>query len=200
MPAFDTLNLDTGRLLLRPLEPDDAGALFAIFSDLDVMRYLSTPPWPSIETAHDLIAKDRIEMAAGEHIRLGIENRRDSALLGTCSLFHLSAQCRRAEVGYALARSAWGHGHVQEAVSALLDYGFDSLDLNRVEADIDPRNHASAKSLERLGFMKEGLLRQRWIVAGEVSDSSMYGLLREEWMARRAGARNPYLTTHCREE
>jgi len=53
--------------------------------------------------------------------------------------------------------------------------------LNRIEADIDPRNPASAKTLECLGFQKEGLLRERWIVSDEVSDTAYYGLLRQEW-------------------
>ena len=63
-------------------------------------------------------------------------------------------------------------------------YGFDVLNLNRVEADIDPRNDSSAKSLLRLGFSKEGDLRERWIVDGEVSDTALFGLLQREWMAR----------------
>ena len=58
------------------------------------------------------------------------------------------------------------------------------LALNRVEADIDPRNAASANTLERLGFQNEGLLRERWVVDGEVSDSGIYGLLRLDWLAR----------------
>ncbi len=71
---------------------------------------------------------------------------------------------------------------MDEALRGLLAYGFTELNLNRVEADIDPRNHASARSLERLGFTREGLLRERWIVDGEVSDTALYGLLRREWM------------------
>jgi RimJ/RimL family protein N-acetyltransferase len=70
---------------------------------------------------------------------------------------------------------------MHEALSALLDYGFTELNLNRVEADTDPRNERSARLLERLGFSKEGLFRERFIVDGEVSDSAMYGLLRRDW-------------------
>lgn len=72
---------------------------------------------------------------------------------------------------------------MDEALRALVDYGFGPLDLNRIEADIDPRNEASARSLERLGFVREGLLRQRWIVDGVVSDSALYGLLTQDWAA-----------------
>jgi len=83
-----------------------------------------------------------------------------------------------------MAFEARGKGLMHEALTALIGYGFGALDLNRIEADIDPRNTSSAKSLERLGFVKEGHLRERWIVDGEVSDTSLYGLLRADWRAR----------------
>ena len=177
--------LTTPRLLLRPLEPGDAQALFAVFSDPAVMRYWSTVPWPDLDHAHRRIADDAAGPAAGEHVALGIVRRDDGRLIGRCTLFDRWPGCRRAQVGYGLAAPAWGQGFATEAVSALLDHGFDALDLNRVEADIDPRNAASARTLERLGFSREGLLRERWIVNGEISDSAIYGLLKREWAARR---------------
>ena len=72
---------------------------------------------------------------------------------------------------------------MHEALQALLGFAFHALDLNRLEADIDPRNHASARTLERLGFQREGHMRERWIVKGEVTDTWWYGLLRREWLA-----------------
>jgi ribosomal-protein-alanine N-acetyltransferase len=183
-PGFDRLTLATARLQLRPLQAPDAPALFTIFSDPSVMRYWSGPPWPSIDTATELIASDGKAMAEGSYLRLGLERLADQSLIGVCTLFALAPQCRRAEVGYALAAQAWGCGYMDEALRALLHHGFSALALNRVEADIDPRNQASARSLERLGFKKEGHLRERWIVAGEVSDTALYGLLRSDWHPR----------------
>ena len=184
MPAFNQVLLNTQRLRLRPYRPSDAEALFAIYSDVRVMRYWSYPPWPSIDKAHEMIAKDATALAAGEHLRLGVATLDDARLIGHCSLFNLNAQCRRAEIGYGLAFDAWGHGYMHEALTAVLNYGFTEIALNRVEADIDPRNAASAKTLERLGFQNEGVLRERWVVDGEVSDSGLYGLLRRDWLAR----------------
>lgn len=178
---FQQLKLRTQRLLLRPLRPSDDSALLAIFSDPQVMRYWSTPPWGSIDQARALIDRDGLAMAAGEHLRLGMERIDDASLIGTCTLFDISAQCRRAEMGYVLASPVWGQAYMDEALRALLTYGFTELNLNRVEADVDPRNIASAKSLERLGFVKEGHLRERWIVGDEVSDTALYGLLRRDW-------------------
>jgi [ribosomal protein S5]-alanine N-acetyltransferase len=185
MPSFSSIVLRTERLLLRPVREEDAAALFAVFSDARVARYLSRPAWPSITVAHERIARDTKAMSVGDYACFGIERVSDSRLLGECSLFNLNEQCRRAELGYTLACDAWGRGYMNEALRCLLDFGFSQLALNRVEADIDPRNLASAKSLERLGFIKEGHLRQRWIVAGEVSDSGFYGLLANDWQALR---------------
>ena len=187
MPAFDQIVIITERLKLRPLAASDAEALFAIFSDARVMRYWSCAPWRSIDQAHEMIAKDSTALAAGEHVRLGMETLDDARLIGHCSLFNFNAQCQRAEMGYGMAFDAWGHGYMHEALTAVLNYGFSELSLNRVEADIDPRNVASAKSLERLGFQREGFLRERWVVDGEVSDSGLYGLLRRDWRARTEG-------------
>jgi RimJ/RimL family protein N-acetyltransferase len=70
---------------------------------------------------------------------------------------------------------------MHEALTALLCYAFGELKLRRIEADVDPRNAASLKSLGRLGFRREGLLRERWNVAGEIQDTAYFGLLAREW-------------------
>jgi RimJ/RimL family protein N-acetyltransferase len=184
MPSFADIVISTRRLLLRPLVQADAPALFEIFSDPRVARHLSAPAWPEAGLAQARITKDMEAMGAGKYICLGIERLDDNKLVGECSLFNLVEQCRRAEIGYALAYAAWSQGYVTEALVSLLSFGFERLGLNRVEADIDPRNIASAKSLERLGFKKEGHLRERWIVNGEVSDSGLYGLLASDWQSR----------------
>jgi RimJ/RimL family protein N-acetyltransferase len=184
MRAFDNLSLTTPRLLLRPLQDGDAPALFAMFSNPEVMRYWSTPPWTEPRLAHEMIERDRKRLATGEHLRLALVRHGEPDLIGTCSLFSFMPQCRRAEIGYGLAHQAWGCGLMHEALSALLDYAFGELGLHRLEADIDPRNGASARSLARLGFRQEGLLRERWIVDGVVSDTAFYGLLQQEWRQR----------------
>jgi [ribosomal protein S5]-alanine N-acetyltransferase len=184
MPSFDSLQLRAERLLLRPLGDADAAALLAIFSDRRVMRYWSTPPWAGIEQARVFIERSRAAMHSGEALRLGLERIDDARLIGQCTLFDFVRQSRRAEIGYSMAAEAWGRGYMHEALCALLEYGFGEMNLHRVEADLDPRNAASARSLERLGFTREGLLRERWIVEGEVSDTALYGLLAREWQAR----------------
>ena len=180
--------LQTERLRLRPLAPPDAGKLFEIFSDAAVTRFWSAPPWTHPEQAEDLIQREAEGLAAGTSVRLAILRTADDLLVGTFSLRALAQESRRAEIGYALARSAWRHGYAQEAGRAVIRHAFEVLGLNRLEAEIDPRNEASAKVLERLGFRQEGMLRERWIVAGEVSDSALYGLLSRDYRTAQATA------------
>jgi RimJ/RimL family protein N-acetyltransferase len=84
-------------------------------------------------------------------------------------------------LGYCFTEASWGHGYATEAARALLRWAFDTLDLNRVQAEADTRNIASARVLEKLGFVREGTLREDCVVNGEVSDSWVFGLLRREW-------------------
>jgi ribosomal-protein-alanine N-acetyltransferase len=196
MYALHRTELSTRRLSMRPIRDVDAETLLAIRSNPSVMCYGTEPTWDSIQKAIDKIERNDRGMAAGESVCLAIFRRDDRRLIGTTDLFQMDPQCRRAEIGFALAAEAWGRGYMNEALTALLDYGFSEFALNRVEADVDPRNTASIKCLARLGFAHEGLLRQRWIVGGEVSDSAIYGLLRDEWRARRsANDPNPDLLT-----
>ena len=181
MPTFDAVTLITPRLTVRPLTEADVPALFATFSHPEVMRYWSSPPYTDVAQAHTMVLNCQAGYQTGEFLQLGIERRSDAALLGTCTLFSFSPTSRRAEMGYALGRPYWGAGFMHEALTALVDYAFTTLDLHRLEADIDPRNTASARTLERLGFRYEGLGRERWIVEGEISDTAWYGLLAREW-------------------
>lgn len=172
--------IELERVRLRAIGEADVDALFAINSDAQVARYLSHPPMSERAQAADLVARIRAGYADGASLQLAIERKEDGALLGTCILFHFHAASRRAEIGYTLGREHWGRGYMHEALTGLIDYAFGALGLNRLEADIDPRNAASARSLERLGFTREGLLRERWIVNGETSDTAFFGLLRRE--------------------
>ena len=176
--------LITDRLRLRPLTGADTGAIFALYSDPRVTRYLSRPPMTARADAQAAIARAAEEFAAGTAIRVGLARADDDRVIGTGNLLHFNWGCRRAEVGYALVPAFWGQGLASEATAALVAYGFETLDLHRLEAELDPRNEASTRVLERQGFVKEGLLRERWIVGDEISDSLLMGLLRSDYRNR----------------
>jgi RimJ/RimL family protein N-acetyltransferase len=105
-------------------------------------------------------------------------------VIGTCTLFRIDPRHRHAEIGYALRSDHWGRGIASEAVALVLDWAFRRLDLQRVEADIDPRNDGSRQLLARLGFSSEGVMRQRFFVGDEATDSEIFGLLAEDWQQR----------------
>ena len=172
--------LTGSRVQLRPLRASDADDLFAVHSDPRVMRYWSHAPWTDREQAVARIAQLAHDRANAEFYTWA-NTLADDRLIGTVSLFAVNRNQRRGEIGYALAASAWGHGYATEGLSLAIAHAFGTIGLERLEADIDPRNDASARALERLGFVKEGFLRERWIVSGVASDSALYGLLRREW-------------------
>jgi ribosomal-protein-alanine N-acetyltransferase len=184
LPPDGTL-LVRARVRLRPLDEPDAPAVLALYSDPETMRYLARPRMSELAHADELIAKSREGYADGRLLQLALERTADGAFLGLALLFNFNKGSARAEIGYALATAHRSQGYMIEALAALIDHAFGALALNRLEADIDPRNIASARLLERLGFAPEGVLRERWIVAGEPSDSRMYGLLARDWRAGR---------------
>ena len=177
--------LRTARLLLRPFTSADTDAIFALQSNARVLRYWDSPPWRERERALRFIEMCRQMEREGSGIRLAID--RDGAFVGWCCLVKLNPVFRSATMGYCLEEAAWGQGFATEAASALLQWGFDTLDLNRIQAETDTRNAASGRVLEKLGFVREGTLREDCIVAGDVSDTWVYGLLRREWQRRRDG-------------
>jgi RimJ/RimL family protein N-acetyltransferase len=173
--------LDAKRVSLRWISNADTDAFYAIYSNLEVMRYWSTPPLVDREAAASLIDKIHEDWKRGAILKWGIALRADNLLIGSVTLFNLDFNHRRAEIGYALGRDFWGQGYMNETLTAVLRYAFEVLDLHRIEADVDPRNAASIRTLERLGFQREGYLRERWQVSGEIQDAFFYGLLRPEW-------------------
>ena len=173
--------LTSSRLVLRWLELSDVPALFEIFSDQRVMRYWSSLPWTDESEGVEMVESIRRSFAKGSLYQWGVARRSDDTIIGTCTLDHIDARNRRAEIGFSLRRDHWGQGYMSEATRTFLRFAFEELELHRLEADVDPRNEASIRLLERLGFRREGYLRERWFVGQEINDTVLYGLLRREW-------------------
>ncbi|MGW5002628.1 GNAT family N-acetyltransferase [Streptomyces hydrogenans] len=173
--------LHTPRLRLRPVADADADALFTLHSSAYVLRYWDSPPWTDRARADRFIAMSRKIADDGSGARVVIERASDGAFVGWVGLTEWDPVYRSASLGYVLGDAMWGHGYATEAAHALLRWAFDTLDLNRVQSETDTRNLASARVLEKVGFVREGTLREDCVVNGEVSDSWVFGLLRREW-------------------
>lgn len=176
-----TPTLYTGRLRLRPFADADADDLFALHTNAHVMRYWDGPLWGERGRAERFIAACREMADGGSGARLAVDRVSDGSFIGWCSLNRWNPDYRSASLGSCYDDAAWGHGYATEAARGLLGWAFAKLDLNRVQAETDTRNVASARVLEKLGFVREGTLREDCVVNGEVSDSWVYGLLRRDW-------------------
>jgi [ribosomal protein S5]-alanine N-acetyltransferase len=179
--ALPTPELHTSRLRLRPFTEVDTDQLFAMHTDAEVMRCWDSPRWADRGRAERFVAVCERLAAEGSGARVAVDRVADGAFVGWCAVTGWDPDFRSASLGYCLHRSAWGHGYATEAAHALLRWAFDTLDLNRVQAEADTRNLASARVLQKLGFVHEGTLREDCIVDGDVSDSWVFGLLRREW-------------------
>jgi RimJ/RimL family protein N-acetyltransferase len=179
--SLTTPSLHTARLRLRAFEDADANDLFALHSSAYVLRYWDAPPWSERGRAEKFLTACRQMAHEGTGVRLAVDRASDGAFIGWCTLSRWNPDYRSASLGYCFDDAAWGHGYATEAARALLRWAFDTSDLNRVQAEADTRNVASARVLEKLGFVREGTLREDCVVNGEVSDSWVYGLIRREW-------------------
>lgn len=176
-----TPTLRCARLVLRPFAAADADDLYALHSNAHVLRYWDSPPWSEHRRAGRFIAACRQMADDDTGIRLAIDHAAEARFIGWCSVTGWNPDFRSARLTYVLDDSAWGHGYATEAVHVLLSWAFATLNLNRVQAETDTRNIASVRVLTKLGFELEGTLRQDRIVNGEVSDSFVFGLLRQDW-------------------
>lgn len=173
--------LASKRLILRQLKVDDAPALFDVLSDDEVMLHWSSGPHTHIDETQRYIAWNA-DTESG-HICWAITLDGGVALGWVILLPHRKNSF---ELGYILGRSHWGKGYVYEAACMALDHAFVNLAARRVMADTDPDNSGSIRLLEKLGFQREGYLREEWETHIGVRDSLLFGLLRTEWVNKAA--------------
>ncbi|TWE30479.1 RimJ/RimL family protein N-acetyltransferase [Prauserella muralis] len=152
-----TPRLRTARLRLRPFTDADADLLFALHSNTLVMRYWDSPPWTERARAERFITRCRKMANEGTGARVAIDRASDGTFVGWCSLSKWVPDHRSASLGYCLDEAMWGHGYATEAAHALLRWAFDTLGLNRVQAETDTRNVASARVLKRSDSCGKGL-------------------------------------------
>jgi RimJ/RimL family protein N-acetyltransferase len=179
--------LETERLRLRDLQPGDLDAFLAYRQDPQIARYQSWVDYSRADAeAFFRTQRQRAFGEPGSWYQIGIAERAADALLGDCAVHFLSD--RQLEVGFTLARAHHGQGYMTEAATALLGFLFGDLETHRVTAITDTRNEPCVSLLERLGFRREGHLRQNVWFKGAWGDEFLYALLADEWRALRLGA------------
>lgn len=172
--------IETGRLRLRGLEPADAPAMFDYASDPELTRHVIFTTHRSPDEALAVIVRINEQQAAGALLMWGVTLNGDDRLVGTCGFGHFWPEHARAELGYVLGRRLWGHGLMTEAVRAVIDFGFETLGLNRIEARCFVPNVASARVMEKAGMRFEGILREQIHAKGSFQDLKSYSVLRRD--------------------
>ncbi len=176
---FEILN--TERLLLRKITPEGFSYIFDNYPDEEIKNQLG------ITTGEELL-KEKEKNRGGYktydrsvlHFKLVLKETNE--VIGGCGYHNWYFNHRRAELGYALTKEAHKKkGYMSEAVSTVLDYGFNFMNLNRIEACIGPENIASLSLIGKFGFTKEGHLKQHFIRDGNIEDSIIFSLLKEEY-------------------
>jgi ribosomal-protein-alanine N-acetyltransferase len=185
LPPFAPLQ--TARLTVRPVHAADLPDLMAVNGDAEVTRFLPYEAWQTPDDAQAWLGRMATLCDGGQAHQLVIV--RDGRAVGTVLLFRHEEPSARIELGYALGRAQWGQGIAREALAAVIDTVFGPFGLRRIEAQVQPDNLASSALLARLGFRREGVLRQRWVAKGRAYDVSVWGLLAaEHGVAGTAGA------------
>jgi ribosomal-protein-alanine N-acetyltransferase len=165
------------RLILRQVMVEDVNEIFFLRSDKEVLKFLDRPPAKSVEEAKQFIDKLKVLEANQEGITWAIALKEDVKLVGTISYWNIFKEHYRAEIGYVLHPGFQGKGIMQEAISAVLEYGFTTMNIHSVEANVNPYNHASIKLLERNQFKREGYFKENYYFNGQFLDSAIYSLL-----------------------
>lgn len=170
-------NLTSERLLLRRITPTDADDLFVLRADANIMRFIPRPLATSLDDVLQLIQNIDDSIHQNESITWGITFKNESKLIGTIGFVRMAKERHRAEVGYLLHKNYQGRGIMQEALVAVLNYGFNDMKLHSIEAIIDPENTASEKLLKRNNFVKEAHFKENCFFEGRFLDSIHYSLL-----------------------
>jgi ribosomal-protein-alanine N-acetyltransferase len=154
--------------------------LYRLWSDPQVTEFLDISPLTSEERAWKIVQLLREREKNGEGIRLGLFLKETGRLIGTCGFNALhKRRANYGEIGYDLTPASWGHGYMTEALAALQDYGFQKLQLHRIEALVLPQNMRSIRLLKRLGYQQEGLLRERGYWNDQYYNLLMFYLIRQ---------------------
>ncbi|WP_106768791.1 GNAT family N-acetyltransferase [Paenibacillus faecalis] len=172
--------LYTERLHLRKMKVSDSSSLFKIWSDPDVTRFMDVECFTDEDQAIEMIQLLDGLAQDNKAIRFSIIEIESNEIIGSCGYNSLDFENAKAEIGYDIAKASWGRGYASEAISSLLDYAFSSLNLNRIEAKVEPENINSIKVLQKLNFTFEGTLRQYERINGKFTDFNMYSKLKTD--------------------
>ena len=172
--------LSTARLQLREVTTDDANEVFFLRSDKEVLKYLDKEPAKSVDEAKEFIERIKKDQVNDDGILWGITLKDNPVIIGNIGYWRMQKEHYRSEIGYALNPLFQGKGIMNEAMQAVIQYGFEIMKLHSVEANVNPANAASIKLLEKNRFVREGYFRENYYYDGKFLDSVIYSLLSKQ--------------------
>ena len=172
--------LETSRLILRKVRPDDLHAVHAYASDPAVTEHLVWEPHRTMDETRRSIGETVRRYEDGQLAPWAIQLHDGARMIGTCGFVVWYRHDARAEIAYVVARPYWGRGYATEAVRAVVDFGFAQMGLNRIEGRCMVENAASSRVMEKAGMRYEGTMRQQILAKGRFRDVKLYAILRED--------------------
>lgn len=178
----DFPKLETERFILRKGTVDDRNDLFELYANENVVKYLPLNLFKSVEDAmveinwYEKIFKEQMGL------RWVIEEAKSKKVIGTCGYLNYEKEHNRIEIGYDLNPAYWGQGIMQETLGKIIHFAFRSMEINKIEAKVEPENKASIRLLEKLNFCKEGVLRQHEFEKGKYVDLVLFSILKSEYI------------------
>jgi ribosomal-protein-alanine N-acetyltransferase len=173
--------LQTERLILREIVAADAEAVFQFRSDPEEQKH-NDAPLQSLEESHQLIERLARQYVSKSAIQWGLTLRGDNTVIGLFGYNYWDRANFKAAIGYDLKRAYWGRGIMPEALRGIIDFGFERMNLNRIEAHTNTENAASVRMLAKLGFWQEGTFHDQFYENGEFHDVSLFVLLRRDYL------------------
>jgi len=172
--------ISTERLNLREIKHEDAKSIYKLLSDPEVIKYDTFELFTDIKQAEDLIQWFGEEFIQKRAIFWGICLKNNSEVIGFCKC-EIEVPKVRADLGYDLKSEYWNMGIMTETISAIIEYTLNNIGVNRIEAAVSTENHGSIRVLEKVGFIKEGILRGRSYWKGNCHDMMMFSILKNEY-------------------
>lgn len=181
--SFDSFpELRSKRLVFRKIDLEDVEEIFKIYSDPEVAKYDWYNPIENIEDAISIINGYQKDFQDREEITWGIARKSDNKIIGYCCLGDFNNNSRRSEIGYGIMGDQWNKGYGTEAVKTIVKFGFEIMNLNRIEATVTLGNHGSIKVLKKSKFTSEGIFRQRTFMKGEFVDDVILAILKKDYI------------------
>lgn len=173
--------LESSRLILRNFTQSDKEDLFKLRSDDEVMRYMDTSKMKNIEEAEKFINQILNSFITKNGISWAITEKQIKLFIGYCGFWKILWPVKKAEIGYAIIPGFWNKGFILEALTTILNYGFEVLQFVEVIANLNPNNLRSINLLEKIGFTKKEFLKENFFYNGKFVDTLVFSLKKNEF-------------------